>query len=193
MKKFILILSLVLLVGCQNTSNANTEDINNATVSSENIEDVEESSSQDAFVLWLDGVELLTGDPLTNDYFKQKPYTLVNVWGTFCPPCIEEMPELNEIHNKNQDVQVLGIVADTSTESETNLDTAKSLVSDNKLDYLNLVPSSNFYKSTLSNIQGLPTSFIVDQNGKVISQLFVGAGTADEYLEFIDFTMEYEN
>ncbi len=187
MKRIIIFLSLLLLVGCQSPA----QEDSGAVVSNANsVTDTEDSTSQEAFQVQLDGDELLSGNALTNDYFKQKPYTLVNVWGTFCPPCIQELPELNELHKMDHDVQVLGIIADASSDSDAVLEAAKSLVNSNQIEYLNLVPSPEFYERTLTSIQGLPTSFIVDQDGKVVSQLFVGAGSVDEYLEFIDHTME---
>ena len=36
----------------------------------------------------------LEGNTVTNDIFSQADLTVVNFWGTFCNPCINEMPEL---------------------------------------------------------------------------------------------------
>ena len=38
--------------------------------------------------------EDLDGNEVTESILKDKDVTMINIWGTFCPPCIEEMPEL---------------------------------------------------------------------------------------------------
>ena len=41
--------------------------------------------------------ETLEGTEITQDIFAEADLTMVNIWGTFCGPCIREMPELGEI------------------------------------------------------------------------------------------------
>src|SRR5699024_5930416 len=41
--------------------------------------------------------ETIDGESVTQDIFGQSKLTMVNIWGTFCGPCIQEMPELGEI------------------------------------------------------------------------------------------------
>ena len=36
-------------------------------------------------------------EKITQDYFKDYDATIVNIWATFCPPCLEEMPQIAEI------------------------------------------------------------------------------------------------
>ena len=36
----------------------------------------------------------LDGNPVTQEIFARRDLTVVNVWGTYCPPCIKEMPDL---------------------------------------------------------------------------------------------------
>ena len=53
----------------------------------------------------------LNGEEITNSIFAEKELTVVNIWGTFCAPCIEEMPELEELNKKyGEQIQFLGIV-----------------------------------------------------------------------------------
>ena len=39
----------------------------------------------------------ITGETVTNEIFAAKKITVLNIWGTFCPPCIAEMPELGKM------------------------------------------------------------------------------------------------
>ncbi|KAJ49208.1 putative oxidoreductase, partial [Clostridium tetanomorphum DSM 665] len=54
---------------------------------------------------------------VTNDIFKDKKLTMINIWGTFCKPCIDEMPELQDLYNEygKKDVNIIGVVADGDT------------------------------------------------------------------------------
>ena len=53
----------------------------------------------------------VAGNTVTQDIFKGKKITVVNIWGTFCPPCIEEMPELGRwAREMPQEAQIIGIV-----------------------------------------------------------------------------------
>ncbi|WP_397473573.1 TlpA family protein disulfide reductase [Pusillimonas sp.] len=55
----------------------------------------------------VDGVE----QPLRQ--WLGKP-VVVNFWATWCPPCVNEMPDLEELHQKYPDVHFLGLAVDTA-------------------------------------------------------------------------------
>ena len=58
----------------------------------------------------------LEGNTVTNDIFSQADLTVVNFWGTFCNPCINEMPELAKWNEEMPDnVQMLGTIVDVET------------------------------------------------------------------------------
>lgn len=53
----------------------------------------------------------LEGNTVTNDIFSQADLTVVNFWGTFCNPCINEMPELAKWNEEMPDnVQMLSLI-----------------------------------------------------------------------------------
>ena len=54
------------------------------------------------------------GNPVTSEIFAKNKLTMVNIWGTFCGPCIREMPDLARINeeNKAKGIEVIGIVID---------------------------------------------------------------------------------
>lgn len=115
-------------------------------------------------------------NPIDENLFKGK-YTLVNVWGTFCGPCIVEMPELQKINEnyKSDNFQVVGIISDTYIESEEYRDDAIEIINQTGVDYINIVPDANIMESILREIQFLPTSFILDENGQLVGELVFGA------------------
>ena len=53
------------------------------------------------------------GNEVTEKIFSDKDITMVNVWGTFCGPCINEMPELQKIYESlPKNANLIGIAAD---------------------------------------------------------------------------------
>lgn len=72
----------------------------------------------------------LDGNEVTDSIFKEKDLTVVNIWGTFCTPCVEEMPELGEWAKEMPDnVQIVGLVCDIESDNdETHKELAKTIM-----------------------------------------------------------------
>ncbi|MDR1771367.1 MAG: TlpA family protein disulfide reductase [Hungatella sp.] len=118
----------------------------------------------------------LNGNTVTNDIFAKKKLTVVNVWGTFCGPCIEEMPELEAWSKElSDDIQIIGIVGDIDGEKDTkHLNLAKKIVEKAGVSFINLNVNDNF-KDLMDGIIGYPTTFLVDQSGAIVGDPIVGA------------------
>jgi len=110
----------------------------------------------------------------------QGKWLVVNYWATWCPPCIVEMPELQSFHDEHadRDAMVLGINAE--------------LISQNRLqtfleDYFISYPifiSKPGQQSELGLIPGLPTTFLVTPQGKVVARE-IGPVTQEMLEQFI--------
>lgn len=118
----------------------------------------------------------LSGAEVTNDIFTKKDLTVVNLWGTFCGPCIEEMPELAQLSEKYADtVQFIGIVGDVDGPNDTkHLELAKTITDKAGVTYPNLIVSDDF-KDLLFGIIGYPTTIFVDNAGNIIGDPIVGS------------------
>ena len=72
----------------------------------------------------------LDGKPHDGAIFQQASLTMFNVWGTFCPPCLHEMPDLGRLAKEMapEGVQIIGLLYDwfdmTGSRSETQILTA---------------------------------------------------------------------
>ncbi|MDS0528034.1 TlpA family protein disulfide reductase [Clostridium sp. SHJSY1] len=120
----------------------------------------------------------LEGNEVTEDIFKQKDITMVNVWGTFCAPCIEEMPDLGEMaRSMPKNVQMVGYIIDI--DGDKNLKAAKDIVSKAKANFTQLVANKDMSDFTECFV-GVPATFFVDKEGNILGEPIVG-GKIDEY------------
>ncbi len=93
-----------------------------------------------------------------NDYLNGKP-TLINFWFTRCPPCIEELPTLNNLKEKYGDkVNFISITFD-------NQKTVEAFLKKNKYNFKH-IPNSQKQIDEL-NISSYPSNLILDKNGIV--------------------------
>lgn len=117
----------------------------------------------------------LAGNTVTEDIFAQKDLTVVNVWGTFCGPCIGEMPELGQWAKDMPDnVQLIGIVCDAAQGDDTYIATANQIMESAGCEFVNLTVSSDL-SALLDGIAAVPTTFLVDKQGNIVGDYIVGA------------------
>lgn len=122
----------------------------------------------------------LAGNIVTNEIFYGKNLTVVNIWGTFCNPCIDEMPELAEWSaSMPENVQLIGLVSDlNSTEDAETLELAQAICEATGADvYASLVAGEDFTE-LLAGVVGVPTTFFVDSTGAIVGDPIVGANVA---------------
>lgn len=183
LKLIYIFIGVLLLTSCGSTNEENTA--NNIESNFQQEEQVSEIPENENNVIneSSDYINLsntksidIYNNPIDENLFKGK-YTLVNVWGTFCGPCIVEMPELQKINEnyKSENFQVVGIISDTYIESEEYRDDAIEIINQTGVDYINIVPDANIMESILKDVQFLPTSFILDENGQLVGELVYGA------------------
>lgn len=92
---------------------------------------------------------------------------VINFWGTFCPPCVREMPLIQEYYEryKEQNLVVLGLNLD---EPEV---TVKSFVKENGITYPILM--DDFTVRDQYGVVSYPTTFFIDPKG-LIKYKFIG-------------------
>lgn len=136
--------------------------------------------------------EDLDGNALDQSILEGHTLTMVNVWATFCTPCISEMPELGELAEEYADkgVQIVGLVSDVldsdGSVSETQLDTAREIVAATSANYTHIVPSIDLYYGLLYQITSVPTTFFVDETGAQVGYAYLGARDKAEWSTIID-------
>ncbi|MGR5590328.1 redoxin family protein [Peptoniphilus grossensis] len=135
-------------------------------------------------------MDIMDGNVIkSEEFYKEKPLTLVNVWGTFCGPCKEEMPDLGKLYEDYKDkVNFLGVVVDTNVSMDTNVEEAQQIIKDSGVNYKNIMPNPTT-EDTLVNITAMPTTFFVNSDGKVLGG-FVGKADKDSLAATIDKLLE---
>lgn len=118
----------------------------------------------------------LWGKEVSNRIFSEKKLTVVNIWGTFCSPCIKELPELAALSEKySEHAQFLGIVGDVSGMDDTEqLELAQMIIEKTGVSFPNLVMDDSL-ESLMSGIIGFPTTLFVDSAGNIIGEPIVGS------------------
>ena len=123
----------------------------------------------------------MAGNTVTSaEAFAGNKITLVNLWATWCPPCVGELGELAQIHERlrEMDCGVVGILLDADEAGAVGK--ARALMEENGVGYPVLALSEDMY-DVLSTVDVIPTSFFVDSNGNIVGTPIVGA-MPEEYI-----------
>jgi len=92
-------------------------------------------------------------------------WVLVNYWATWCPPCLEEIPDLIALHeNKKNNLVVIGVAMDYRNAKQVT-DFADGLL----VDYP-IVLGNPQVVSQIGPAQGLPTTYLYNPEGKMVAQ-----------------------
>ena len=144
-------------------------------------------------MLWYFEANDLKGETVNQSILAENKVTLVNVWATFCPPCLEEMPDLALVAQEYADKEVgfMGIVSDISEDDpdETLLVTAEKMVKDANIQYTNILASESIISSILAGVSAVPTTFFVDSQGQVVGKVVVGSMTIEQMRENIEIAL----
>lgn len=140
-----------------------------------------------ALMLSLVVAQLHAGDKVFSDIQGQEmrmsdflgKWVVVNYWATWCPPCLEELPELEHFHaaHKNDKAVVLGFNTESLSHAEL------SRFADNYMLSFPIIPSEQDAPS-FGAVPGLPTTFLIDPQGNTVARQ-VGPVTAQMIESFI--------
>jgi thiol-disulfide isomerase/thioredoxin len=104
----------------------------------------------------------LAREPLSLSDIKGK-VTVVNFWASWCPPCIAELPALQNLYDalRDQGIQVVGIAVDDTIED------IAALAAQYKLTFPIIVDTKAMSRR-LYEIKGLPETFVLDEKQQVM-------------------------
>lgn len=135
------------------------------------------------------------GRPVDESIFAGSKLTMINIWGTFCGPCLREMPSLGELSEEydEAEVQIVGIVVDATMKNgvfaSDVVKKSRSIVSQTGADYLHILPSSDLEKAKLSNVNAVPETIFVDSTGSIVGKSYIGSRSKTDWEKIIDLTL----
>ena len=105
-----------------------------------------------------------TGKTHTLAGYKGK-WVLVNYWATWCPPCLDEIPDLIALHgDKKNNLVVIGVAMDYRNARQVT-DFADGLL----VDYPVVLGNAQIVRQ-IGPVQGLPTTYLYNPEGKMVAQ-----------------------
>ena len=133
----------------------------------------------------------IDGKEFSGKDFADYDLTMVNVFATWCSPCVQEIPDLAEIQKEMKDkrVNIVGVVTDTVDQTGENkeaLEKAQLIRERTKAEYPFLIPDKSNFNGRLSGIQAFPETFFVDKKGQIVGEIYSGSHNKKAWLEIIE-------
>lgn len=186
-----------LLSACSNSTNGIVNDNNNSMTNSTITQNssVASEKSKNAILGDFETVDI-NNNPFDQSVFTKSKLTMVNIWATFCGPCINEMPDLAELNKQydNEKFQIVGIPVDIVDQngniSNSGMDTAKEIIDKTGADYVHLMPSTSLIKAKLNKVSSVPETIFIDENGYQVGKSYIGSRSKVEWQKIIDELLE---
>jgi len=129
------------------------------------------------------------GSILSLNEIKSK-ITLIDFWAAWCGPCRRENPNLVQIYEKyhNKGLEIIGVSLDGNTrQADPKADWIKA-INDDKLTWPQ-ISNLNYFNGPIAkiyNIQSIPSSFILDTEGKIVAKNLRGAALEEKIAELLN-------
>lgn len=150
---FLLAISLISLSTLACTSKKDRTEQQNSTT--------ENLAASDTNIAFTDS----KGNKLSLGDLKGK-VVFINFWATWCPPCIAEMPSINNLYKRYKDKsKIMFIMVDV----DANFQKSKSFMDKNNYDLPLYIPASQIPSNFLSG--AIPTTVILDKSGKMVGRI----------------------
>lgn len=128
----------------------------------------------------------------SKDVFAAADVTMVNIWGTFCSPCIAEMPDLGELSKEYADrgFQILGVVFDATEIGSSTVKDAKEIIEGTGADYTHVILNDELAKLMGSDVFAIPSTLFVDKDGRILTSMILGSNSKERWEGAVDKVLE---
>ncbi|HRP01824.1 MAG TPA: TlpA disulfide reductase family protein [Candidatus Kapabacteria bacterium] len=116
------------------------------------------------------------------DFVKGK-VVFINFWGTWCPPCRREIPDIVEISNElsKKNFVVIGMASEKVADPVSHV---AKFAEANKITYTNFIITKELAEA-FGKIEAVPTTFIVDTKGNIVEKI-VGMRDKETFMASIN-------
>lgn len=129
----------------------------------------------------------MNGKPVDAGIFADYELTMINIWATWCGPCVDELPDLAKLYqNLPKNVNMITICSDGAEEKET----AESFLEQCNAKFITICGDDAVRSSILKNVYSYPTTIFVDKNGNLVGEALLGSLSADDYQKEIATRMK---
>ena len=159
---------------------------------------IAKKTSQDSYKFVSQSFNLVTTDEKTIsfkstengldfDEFKGKNAILVDVFATWCPPCIEEIPVLKEVREKYKDnFEIVSVLFEQDKSKQEVLD----FIAKHGITYPITMGEENFrLAKELGDVKKVPEMFLFSKDGKFVKK-FIGKIPKEELEQYIKIAIE---
>lgn len=191
--------ALILLLGCLLLSGCGSQNVPEPTVGENLVSEpvgeevvteapAETDAAEEEKYYLTFTAKNVNGAEVTSDVLAGSKLTMLNIWATYCNPCLEEMPYLGELaaEYNSSEFQIIGILSDVSeNSSQEDIDYAKELIEQTQANYPHLLLGQDLYNTLVGGVTAVPTTFFVKQDGEVLGYV-TGAADKATWKELID-------
>lgn len=132
----------------------------------------------------------IIGEDISSAIFADYDVTAINVWATWCGPCVNEMPELQELYAVlPENVNFITLCHDGDTQESLAL----KILESSQAEFQTLIPSPEIEQQIMAHVSAFPTTFFVDSEGNLLSTRLQGAPSShvvETYLNFVEKALE---
>jgi thiol-disulfide isomerase/thioredoxin len=172
MKRVLILLLALSLTGCSSITNSMSSI--GEVVDCVEVDHVA-AKADDTLLNCLSGTEKISVESLRGPL-------IVNVWGSWCGPCKQEMPYFVDFHHQaNGKVKLLGIAVE-----EAKAQDSKDFIVANGITWPNLYDAKGITRAIFG--MGVPVTWFIDQQGTVV---YKHIGVVETTEELIDLTAKY--
>ena len=112
-------------------------------------------------------LQTVAGEPVTLATYKDK-IVLVNFWATWCVPCVREMPSLDRLQASfdKDEFLILAVSVDRGGSAKV-----VPFLKKHGIENLTTVLDQRMRLASALRVPGMPTSFLLDRDGRVVGSL----------------------
>ena len=188
--------SVIIAGGCasgEDSSSRLKEDAAQEEKADQEILDAGGSEASDGGSLGEFSMEDVNGETYTQEMFADHDLTMINVFTTWCSPCIREIPDLEKLSKEMEDqgVQVVGIVLDVAGNAdEETIEKAKLLAEKTGAAYPFLIPDAGYLNGRLAGISAVPETFFADKEGNIVGETYSGSRSFEDWKGIVEKELE---